>query len=487
MSPTPSYRSPSWHGSAKRSRGKRRRCDAGLLILVLGAAAGIPAAARADGGIPGSLAILLPADQPRTLGLATTFGLILSDDGGATWSWTCEQPATTSMANAYAVGPPATASGGVGDRFYALSPVDGLALSDDQSCTWTSARGLAPGGSLSDFFVDPSAPAHVLAVVSVPADGGAATAAVFASTDGGATFGSAPLYTAPGGATIAGVEIARTDPKVIYVAYYSTGSSGWNPGLARSTDGGAHWTATDLSAPLGASIVRILAVDPQDSALVYLRVIAAAQDAVAVTRDGGGSLAVPIAFPGGQVSAFARLQSGTVLVGALVATASGGTQGTAVRSTDAAASFQPWTTLPEPTHLVGLAERVENGRPRLYLSAKNYSDGWALAVSDDEGATLTKLMTYDQVKGMKACVQQICLDSCKFVNSQGVWDLSVCSGASGGGDAAGGGVTGGGGATGGGSSGCGCGLDPTRPGGTLAGVLLCAAAAVWRRRRRPKL
>ena len=173
--------------------------------------------------------------------------------------------------------------------------------------------------------------------------------------------------------------------------------------------------------------MRILAVDPQDSDVVYLRVIGAAGDAVAVARNGGGTVAVPVTFARGQLSAFARLSSGTVLVGALIATDAGGTDGTAVRSTDGGASFQPWTTLPAPTHLVGLAERVENGRARLYLSGKNYSDGWALAVSDDEGQTLTKLLTYDQVKGVKACVRQICQDTCNFENMQGIWDLSVCA------------------------------------------------------------
>ena len=38
--------------------------------------------ARANNGIPGSLGVLLPLDKPQEIGLATTFGLILSNDGG---------------------------------------------------------------------------------------------------------------------------------------------------------------------------------------------------------------------------------------------------------------------------------------------------------------------------------------------------------------------------------------------------------------------
>ena len=50
-------------------------------------------------------------------------------------------------------------------------------------------------------------------------------------------------------------------------------------------------------------------------------------------------------------------------------------------------------------------------------------------MSEDEGATLTPLMTYDQVKGMKPCVQQVCLDTCNFEEMQAIWTSAVCSGA----------------------------------------------------------
>src|SRR5438874_7229423 len=89
---------------------------AGLALLAR------PAPARANGAFPASDAVLLPADRPLQIALSTNFGLIISDDGGMTWQWTCERP-QTSMAVGYAVGPPPA------DRVYALSDV-GLAISD---------------------------------------------------------------------------------------------------------------------------------------------------------------------------------------------------------------------------------------------------------------------------------------------------------------------------------------------------------------------
>jgi hypothetical protein len=380
--------------------------------------------AHANNGVPGSLGALLPLDKPQQIGLATTFGLILSDDGGATWTWTCEQ-AATSMADVYVVGPPPL------DRFFARSRSMGVGLgySDDESCSWQLAGGALAGVTISDFFPDSSDPTRVLAAAPAPGDAGASgTVAVYASTDGGATFGAAPLYTAAAGAAIVGVEIARSDPRVIYLTTYTVGSGGYAPLLVRSNDGGASWTPTDLRAPLGSAMVRILAVDQADANVVYLRVMAAAGETLAVTRDGGASFTEPLTIANGAVSAFARLASGTVLVGALVNAAGdgGGTLGAGYRSSDGGVSFQPWTLQPQP-HLVGLGERVVNGQSTLYLSGKNYIDGWALAVSADEGATVTPLVRYDQVAGIRSCVQQLCLDTCNYVaTQQSIWDPSVC-------------------------------------------------------------
>jgi len=432
--------------------------------------------ARANNGIPGSLGVLLPLDKPQEIGLATTFGLILSDDGGTSWVWTCEE-AATSMANVYTVGAPPA------DRFYALSPVTGLSFSADESCGWQGAAGALAGQKVSDFFTDPTDPMHVLAAASPPTDGGAAAlAAVYTSIDGGATFGATPLYTAPAGASIVGIEIARSDPQVIYLTYVTATSTGYDPVLVRSANGGQSWTPTDLLAPLGSTIVRILAVDSAASALVYLRAIGATSETLAVTRDGGMTFATPLTVANGALSAFARLASGTVLVGALVNLpgGGGGTMGAGYRSIDGAMTFSSWMLSPQP-HLVGLGERVVAGKSTLYLSGKNYSDGWALATSTDEGMTVTPVMSYDQVAGIKSCVQQLCLDSCNYQEMQAIWDTAVCTGTDGGtGDA--------GGPSPPASSGCHCAVGTDRPsvGTGLAGLLLVATAAAARGRRRQK-
>lgn len=438
-------------------------------IFVLGPLAGV---ARANNGIPGSLSILLPQDNAAKIGLATTFGLILSDDGGATWVWTCESLAATSMANVYVVGPPPA------DRFYAQSPVAGFAFSDDESCGWQSAGGALAGLVVSDFFPDASDAMHVLAAAAPAGVTGSATgASVYVSTDGGATFGPTPIFTAPAGVAIVGIEIARSNPQVIYLTTYASsgtadGGTGGDPMLVRSSNGGQSWTPTDLAAPLGPSVVRILAVDPVNPDLVYLRAIGATSETLGVTRDGGASFATPLTVANGAISAFARLASGTVLVGALVNLpgGGGGTMGAGYRSSDGAMTFQPWTLSPQP-HLVGLAERVVGGQSTLYLSGKNYTDGWALAASTDEGMTVTPVMSYDDVSGIKPCVQQSCFDNCNYQEMQAIWPPQVCTA----GQADGGtpGPPAG--------SGCHCAASGSGPPG-LVGLLLAWVAIACRRR-----
>ena len=138
-------------------------------------------------------------------------------------------------------------------------------------------------------------------------------------------------------------------------------------------------------------------------------------------------------------------------------------------------SFQAWTLSPQP-HLVGLAERVVSGQSTLYLSGKNYSDGWALASSTDEGMTVTPMMSYDEVSGIKPCVQQTCADTCNYEEMQAIWDPHVCTGSDGG---AGDGGT----PSPPASSGCHCAAGgPPAPG--PPGLLLAAAALCSRLRRR---
>src|SRR5437868_895097 len=72
----------------------RRTWEGSWRRLAVAAAIGLglatPNRAAADGAFPDSMQIFVPAEAPHRIVLGTNFGLIISDDDGATWEWSCE-------------------------------------------------------------------------------------------------------------------------------------------------------------------------------------------------------------------------------------------------------------------------------------------------------------------------------------------------------------------------------------------------------------
>jgi hypothetical protein len=398
---------------------------AALATLALTVVVGVaPRPAHANGAFPESYQIVLPADRPGQIVLATNFGLIISDDDGASWNWTCEQKATA-MGTLYGVAAAPL------HRFFSMSMLVGLAYSNDDSCTWTSSGGSLDTILATDYFADPTNPMRVYAEGKVASDDSSAPRVV-TSDDGGQTFG-APIYTAAAGHSLSGIESARSAPQTLYLAsYVMPTTTTYHPFLERSTDGGASWTEIDAQPSLGANSFRIIAVDPNDANVLTVRVIEQTGESLAISRDGGMTF-TKMFMIAGQLTAYVRLDSGTILVAGALAI-----DGVGYRSTDGGMTFTDWTPrttsdagVPDigadggaarPPHLRALAARGG----KLYAAAKNFSDDWAIGVSTDEGATFERLARYDEVGSIRPCVQATCLESCKMQAVAQVWPLPVC-------------------------------------------------------------
>lgn len=356
-------------------RGPLRRSLVGA-VLTLAVLAQAPTAARADGAFPDSLAVLLPADRPESILVATNFGVLVSGDAGATWFFVCEA-VIGNYAAPYQLGPPPD------DRVLAVS-WDGLSVSSDLGCSWQLAQGALT--SPTDVFPDPTDPARVFAIGSTVVEDVGAVSAVFVSADGGATFGP-PVTWAPPGAFLTGVESARSDPATVTVSMY--GAPAQHAALSISHDGCANWETVDLSDSLGTAIVRIAAVDPEDPARVFLRVQdGTGGDRLAIVQDGGARVQVPLTL-NGPMTAFLRRSDGALIVGTQA-------EAGAFISVDDGATFAPWPNAP---HLRALGER----EGLLYAVGDNFADGFAVAVSADQGTTWEPLMRYRDLRGVLAC------------------------------------------------------------------------------------
>jgi len=403
-----------------------RRAAIALAILV-------SSGARADGAFPAGMSVLLPAGAPQRILLGTTFGLVLSEDAGATFRYVCEPYVTGAGASVLIY--QAASNGEI-----VAAHQDALSLSTDLGCSWTRASGLAPL-VVVDAFIDPANPSSVLAL-AWPA---AAGASLLASADGGRSFGPALLAsgTPPVHADerLVSVEIGSSAP-VIYVttfAFPSASSPAGSAALLRSADGGASWTRFELG--VGPSVqVKIAQVDPADANTLYLLVSTGAADEIRMALDGGATI-LPLLAPGIPIGGFVRASDGTLYAGT-------GNGDFYVRRAGAGPSFERF----RGPHLRCLGERAG----RVYACGDSAADGYDLATSDDHGLSFQKLLTFTQLLGPATCpaVQSACAaDYAALQRTLAVVPVGSCS----------------------------CG----QPSGDAAALLILLAAALRRRRRAP--
>jgi photosystem II stability/assembly factor-like uncharacterized protein len=430
-------------------------------------AAIVTAAARAhaNGAFPDSLRIFVPADRPAEIILATNFGLIASRDDGATWDWVCEH-GDGFLATQYQMAAPPSR------RLFAVAPA-GLAYSDDDACGWSLAVDLM-STTVTDAFADPVNPNRVLSLASFIDLNGQAQSGLFVSGDAGKTFG-APKYLAPAASSLVSVEVAASKAERIYLTAFHS-NLGRPPGGAviHSDDGGG--TISDVTPVTGERIVRIAAVDPVDPQKVYFRVTGS-EDAIGLSSDGGATMTLPLVVTA-QLTGLLRRANGQILVSALDVV-----DGALYQSTDAGKSF---TKLATRLGIRALAERAG----KIYAATDDVVDGFALAVSTDDGATFTPLLRFNQVRGARSCgnVKAACAASCSMLVNVGTFTAATCANSAAGSD---GGVApradaGGDGGTNpvaSPSKGCGCHLLP-RDEATGLIVLVWAIAAVLMRRHR---
>jgi hypothetical protein len=330
----------------------------------------LPMAALADGALPDSLAIALPADKPHEILAGTNFGLLVSQDDGATFDWVCEEAIGTG-AYLFQLGPPPD------DVLYALT-LNGLAYSTDDGCSWQ--LGQIPGEIATDVFPAQSDSQRVFTIVQPPqGDASFITRHVYESNDHGQTFANA-LYGPDAGELLTGIELARSAPELWATVYQYQPVEGF---VARSLDDGGTWTTIDLGVR---QIPWLLAVDPANAGRVYLRLSQNGSiDSLARYDDPPGALTVLEPLED-KMSAFVLRADGSILV----AQSSGRTWASHDGTT--------FELIESSSHLRALGER--DGL--LYALADNFGDGWAVGTSSD-GKSWKHLFQYGQIRGVRQC------------------------------------------------------------------------------------
>jgi MYXO-CTERM domain-containing protein len=328
---------------------------------ILGIGVSVASLSRANGRYPLATQLVSAPNDASYLALRSTFGVLQTFDGGATWVWVCEQAA------GYAdIQDPSIALTGDGTL---LVGFEKLTATRDHGCTWATPAGFT-GSSVTDLAVDPARPGRVVALNATSDGAGNFTNRIFESTDHGRTW-------APLGMPITDGLVAETidvaPPSRIYVS-----GKFWPTQLAAlelSDDGGATWIRRSIDAA-GPSVPFIAAIDPAQTDRVYVRTSGSASDDVFVTSDAGSTWTHIFAASGGLLG-FALSPDGTsVAVG-------GPTAGVHVANVS---DYQF-----QKTNVMG-PYCLRWGGAGIYACGKQNGDGFALGLSTDRGATFAKLL-----------------------------------------------------------------------------------------------
>ena len=353
----------------------------GILVACAGivaATVSVPRTAIAHGRFPAIGQIAFHPTDPNTLVARATFGLLVTHDGGGTWRWICTQVTGARLTEDPTIA--VTPDGSITAALF-----DGLSRGTNDGCAWSF-----PDADLTDLVVIdqaqlPGMPETLLAVTS----SGGVDNLVYRSTDQGVTWDPTGDPIEP--ILFEAIEVAPSDPMRVYLSgsYPPTRDTPRMPFVHRSNDGGATWERvpfadfdeTDRN-------IYVLGVDPTDPSHVLMRVKNEGDDRLVRSTDGGTTWTVVLTTP--DIDAFAWSENGeTVWVG--------GDMGTGLhRSDDGGAAF---TQIRADIEIGCLASRGTE----LWACGNNFTDGFAIGLSTDAGATFEKKLLYAEIPGMVEC------------------------------------------------------------------------------------
>lgn len=234
-------------------------------------------------------------------------GVLVSRDGGATWTLQHNQFAFDRRAIAGIVVDPddpeiayvAVAANAVNG----LSGNTGIWKTTDGGTTWTNTTSsITSSGFWSSVAIDPLTPSTLYAAVGNVT--GSVANGVYKTSNGGTTWTRLPEASSGLNAGRITIAVAPSMPHVLYVAVHGTGGTGSTPlgslyRFMRSDDGGVTFVNHTSSTPdymgAGGWYASSLSVDPSNAAVV---IAAGAGDGPFRTEDGGLTWSeVPITIP----------------------------------------------------------------------------------------------------------------------------------------------------------------------------------------------
>ncbi len=388
----------------------------------------VPSFAAAHGRFPEAQAIESHPSDPDLLAVFTTFGALVSRDGGATYRYTCREVMNVSLSE-----DPTHLL--LSDGALSVASFDGLTRSDPAICNFGYPEPELERVVVIDQVRDPSDPLGVYALTS----SGSADNSLFYSSDDGFSFTATSDPIEP--ELFEKVRVSPSNPDVIYLsgAYPATPELPRRAFVHRTDDRGATFTRFPFTLENEERNVHVLGVDPRNPMRVFMRVVRSRdfeerQDRLVVSEDGGETFADLLSIT--EIRGFAISPDGeTVWVGgrgsAPDVLPDGGLPdvmdvplaGTGLfRSDDGGETF---TRIQSEMRIGCLALRAGE----LWACADNFLDGFAIGRSADGGESFDAVLRFEEIAGQVECtLEDDARSACRLPYADAVRDLRLDSG-----------------------------------------------------------
>jgi hypothetical protein len=325
-----------------------------------------PARALANGRFP---AVISATAQDGRIAVGSTFGMLVSPDGGETWKWICED----AIGYSGIWDPDISIESGTGTMVATLS--HGVSVSEDGGCTW-EPRGDA---WVSDVEIRPD-----LVWVMATATGGTSNG-IFLTSDHARTWEPSDLASD----TDFYRTIALGPPERAWVLGY--GIDPYVSTVSWSDDFGATWSDACF-VPDETSSAYLLGADPAAPDVLWDKAALPNADGVPewrLRRSDAVACTRTEVLPE-KVDAFVLSEDGrTVLAG------NADDEGHVWRSVDGGDAFSEATPI--------RAQSFTRDGDTVYACADNWEDGFALGRSTDWGDTWEGVMRFGDISGVLEC------------------------------------------------------------------------------------